>query len=379
MNQRAEYLLQVLEKIGSPLMASILQAPGRGTADETQKDAQRIAELLAKTTQASIEMSRAIDFSTQSDQGDALRVALAALASGLVGTYYKHSGKAPTDNDLKKMTAAMQTVLTFSENFVPGGDAVVRMENLNARGQFVDAPQASLQYIHAFIPVVNAITAFPFGQPEQKLIMDVSARLLQRGTELRNSILPGLNDTDNKRVELSLVGVLTKIYAACHTAETARLMSLTEEQRAIGGLGMETVWKAFDLRIDIIETLAKSLVPAASQGTAQGGSRAPAAPPPIQEQAAYQSPPPSPTPPPVAQPVQAAPPPTAPPAGGTPLSMFAKKPEAGAPSAPPPPPAPPQAPPQAAQPPANPQSQPPSEGGSPMSFFKGPPKNSDGQ
>ena len=30
---------------------------------------------------------------------------------------------------------------------------------------------------------------------------------------------------------------LAKIYAACHDAETARMMSLTEEQRTMGGVG----------------------------------------------------------------------------------------------------------------------------------------------
>jgi hypothetical protein len=345
MNQRTEYLLQVFEKIGAPLMSSILQAQGRGMADETQKDALRIAELLAKTTQASIEISRAIDFSVQPDQGDALRVALAALASGLIGSYYKHSGKAPGDNDLKKMTSAMQTVLTFSDNFVPGGDAATRMENLSARGQQVDAPQAALQYIHAFIPVVNAITAFPFGQAEQKLIMDVSNRILQRATELRVALFPDLAPSDIKRIELSLISVIAEIYAACHTAETTRLMSLTEDQRTNAGLGPDSVWKAFDLRLDILETLARSLVPGSGQGKSGGGSKAPSAQIPAQPSAQ----------PPIQQAPVAPPPQTA-----NPMSMFSKSPAS-------PPPA------------GKSQNSAPPAAGNPMGFFKAPPKNSDGQ
>jgi hypothetical protein len=380
MNQRAEYLLQVLEKLGTPLMASIMQAPGRLATDDVHKDAQRMAELLAKTTQASIEMSRAIDFGSAADGGDSLRVALAALASGLIGTYYKHSGKPPADNDLKKMSAALQTVLAYSENFMPGADAAVRMENLQAKGQPVDPQQTGLQYIHAFVPVVNAVTSFPFGQPEQKLIMDVASKLVQRAMEMRESLFPNAAPADQKRIELSILGVLTNIYAACHDAETARLMSLTEEQRTMAGLGMDTVWKNFELRIGIVEALSRTLVPGSGQAAGGGASKGPA---PAQQQAAPPPPPaaappvytqapvqPVQPPPQQAPPVfqQPAPPPQAAPPAGNPMSMFSKKPE-GDDQSPPPAAPPPYTPPPAAGQPANP---PPAQdsGNSPMGFFK---------
>lgn len=357
MNQRAEYLLQVLEKIGSPLMAAILQAPGRGSGDETQRDAQRMAELLGRTTQASIEMSRAIDFSQQADQGDALRVALAALASGLIGSHFRHSGKVPGENDLKKMTAAMQTVLTFSDNFVPGGDVSQRMENLRPKGQPVDEAQAALQFIHSFIPVVNAVTAFPFGQPEQKLIMDVSSRIIQKAEDLRIRLFGNPGENEQKRIELSIVAALAGIYASCHEAETARLMSLTEEQRATAGLGLESIWKAFDLRVSIVEALAKGLVPPPVDVSA-GGSKSPS-PPPVPEPSAPPPPPAAVAPPPAQTPPQQA---------ATPLSMFAKKPAEPPAAAAPPPPV--FTPPQQATPPSSPPAQ--QTGSSPMSFFKKP-------
>ena len=363
MNQRTEYLLQVFESIGSPLMISILQAPGR-MGDETQNDALRLAELLAKTTQASIEMSQAMDLAAQPDQGDALRVALAALASNMVGSYYKNSGRAPGDNDLRKMTAAMQTVLTFSENFNPGPEAAGRMENLPARGQQTDEAQVSLQYIHAFIPVVNAITAFSFGQAEQKFVMDVAGKILARAAALRDALFPGLSPADGSRVELALVAALTDIYAGCHNAETARLMALSEQQRTAGGPGPETVWNTFNLRVDLLEALATSLVPESGQAKSgarsSGGPKTPPPPLPVQEtQAPPQQPPSQAVPPaPPATPLQTA----------NPLSMFAKSPSSAAP--------PPQAP--AAPPPTAPPAQNGSQSGSgPMSFFKAPPKKSD--
>lgn len=336
-------------------MISILQAPGR-MADETQNDALRLAELLAKTTQASIEMSQAMDLGAQPDQGDALRVALAALASNMVGSYYKQAGRAPSEGELKKMTAAMQTVLTFSENFAPGADAARRMQDLSARGQQVDEHQVSLQYIHAFIPVVNAITTFSFGQAEQKFIMDVSGRILERAAALRDILFPGLALADGTRIELALVSALADIYSGCHNAETARLMALSEQERMAGGPGPETVWHAFNLRVDLLAALATSLVPEAGQvksETASGGGakRMPIAPPPVQE---AQIAPPQPPPPAASAPM------------ANPLSMFAKSPPSDAP------------PPAASAPPAFPAQSGSQSGSGPMSFFKAPPKKSDG-
>lgn len=329
MNQRAEYLLRVLEKIGTPLMAAILQAPGRGAADETHKDAQRMAELLAKTTQASIEMGQAIDLGALPDGGDSVRVALAALAGGLIGTHYRHTGKAPGDNDLRKMTAALQTVLTYSGNFMPGADAAARLNNLEPLGQPADPQQTSLQYIHALTPVVSAVTSFPFGQPEQKLAMDVATRLMQRSMEMREALLPSLQESEQKRAELSLLGVLAQIYAACHDAETARMMSLTEDQRMMGGVGMESVWKAFDLRSGILEAMARNMVPGdTGASSSSSGSRAPAPPPIFTPPEAPSMPPQAAPPAPPAAPPSSLPPPPSnpqPPQGSgesSPMSFF---------------------------------------------------------
>ncbi|MGB4057537.1 MAG: hypothetical protein WBK77_05595 [Alphaproteobacteria bacterium] len=373
MNKRTEYLLQVLEKIGLPLMSSILQAPGRGLADETLKDAQRMAELLAKTTQASIDMSRSMDMGATAEDADSLRVALAALASTLVGAHFKNSGKVPGENDLKRMAAALQTAMAYSENFTPGGDAIVRMDTLKALGQPVDAQQAGLQYIHAFIPVISAVSAFPFGQPEQKLIMDVSAQLMRKAEDVRASVFGDAPPEDRKRLELSILGALAEMYASCHTMETTRMMAMTEEQRVLGGVGLESVWKSFDLRVGILSALAKGMIlGAGDQGSSS--SKAPT-PPPAPPPMAVASPPVVPT-----QVAPVAPPPPPPPApppvtGGSPLSMFAKKPEGQAAPQPAPPVAPPAAPP--ASPPPIQQQSSGSQSSSPMSFFKPPPKSSD--
>ena len=218
-----------------------------------------------------------------------------------------------------------------------------------------------------------------------------SARLSANAAQLRQSLAGDLG-ADNKRAEIGMLSTLAGLYASSHKAETARILAMTDQQRAQQGAGlsgMDAVWKSFDIRVAMLETLARGLMNLPASSGAGGGPQpqafhqneaAPGAampPPPVQQ------PPAQPAAPPVFQAPPAAPPPVqqaAPPAGN-PMSMFSKKPADGA-AAPPPQPAPPQVPPQAppAQsapvPPAPPQQNQPS--GSPMSFFKGPPKQADG-
>ncbi|MCC7305825.1 MAG: hypothetical protein IT558_06150 [Alphaproteobacteria bacterium] len=350
MHHRAEYLLQVLEKIGSPLLASVTQANARSNAPLHQ-EAQKIAELLAKSVHAGIEIGRIMDLGPTGEITDPLRLALTGLASELIAGSFSHSGKSPGEADIKKMVSALQAVLTFSDNFMADSETAGRLKDISAQGQITDPPQMHVQYIHAFIPAVNAIAAFPFGQAEQKLVMDISSRLVQEAANLRQSALGDLGAA-NKRAELAILSALAKLYAACHESETARIMNLTDEERSRQALSIDPVWENFALRASMLETLAKGILGSSMQASTSSGGGMNPAPPPVQASA------------------PASPPPAA---GGSPLGMFAKKPAGETPppsppeqrqpfhSAPPPPP------------PAQQQSPPP--GGGPMSFFKPPPRS----
>lgn len=401
MNQRAAYLIQILEKIGSPLMAAIAEA-APGEAENPAQEAQTMAALLAKTVQASIDLGHVMDINPAEAMDDSLRVALAALAGPIVAGQFRKRGQIPEEAALKRVTNALQAVLAFSENFAPGPESAQRLKELEARGQVADPNQTHVQYVQAFVPVVEAIAAFPFGQPEQKLLMEVSDRLVKKAVELRETLLPGVSDEkDQKRAELGLLRALAGLYSASHRAETAKAMTMDEAARS-AGLSMEPVWRRFDVRAAMLEALAGTMIPGAQSG--KGGGHAPAAPaqqPPAPAQAAPIAPPaPPPAQPPVqeqaqeqvqpaAQPVQPPPPaqPVQPPqqpqavqpAAQNPMALFAK-PQAGAATAPaqPPvqPPAPVSPPPESATVPAPPP--PAGEGGdpadsppkNPMTFFK---------
>ncbi|MEM7650614.1 MAG: hypothetical protein AAF204_00840 [Pseudomonadota bacterium] len=393
MDQRTTYLLQILDTIGSPLMSAITSAASPDSQTDIQGDAKFMAALLGKTVEASIALGEIMDINPAEAQNDTLRVALAGLAGPLVAGQYRRRGKVPESPDIKRMANALQAVLTFSDNFTPTPETVERLKNIQASGQPVDGYQTQIQYMQAFIPVIEAIAAFPFGQAEAKLIMDVSDRLVKKSVELRETLLPGISDEAvQKRAELGLLQALAAVYSACHKAETEKAMAMGEAART-QGLSMDPVWASFDTRSAMLESLAASMVGGEVQNSSatSGGPAPEVSQPPAETPQASAPPSQPPAPPPAAPSEQAATPPPAaePPAQASqnPMSIFAKpKADGDAPAQPAPPPAEPPAQPPPAEPPptqtppeqppapppaAPPEKQPPSDaGGNPMSFFK---------
>ena len=381
MNQRAQYLIQILDKIGAPLLGA-----AESSSDDSET-AKIFASLLGKVVETSISMNQTLDLTPTDAQDDSLRVALAALAGSLVADQYKQKGKLPEAPDLTRIQAAMSAVLTFGDNFTLSDAHIERLEKLKADGGVVDAHQINIQYVDALIPVINAVGAFPFGQPEQKLIMDVSDRLVRRAAEMRETLLPGLSGDDEKLAELAILRAVANVYAACHEAETKRLTG--SDADAPDNISIDPVWQAFETRTAMLEAVAKNIMPESAASSA-------AAPiPPVAPVETPAAPPaessPATEPPPTAAPPAAAAEPAVEPAddagGGNPMSFFGNgdapsseppvpPPQAAAPETPPPPPPPPEPPaeqPSAAPPPAAPTENAGESsgdaGGNPMSFF----------
>ncbi len=355
MHHRAEYLLQVLEKIGAPLMASVITVNARSNDGQLHNEAQKIAELLNKAVHVSIDMSHSLDLGPTGEMTDSIRIALTGLAGPLVAGAFRTNGKSPTDPEMKRVIAALQAVLTFAENFEANSENSDRLKNISADGQQTDPAQNYVQYINAFTPVINAAGVFSFGQPEQKLLMDISSRLTARAQQMRERLF-GDAGADNRRTELGILKALAEIFVACHEAETIRIQALNDDARAqmqtADGISQETLWKNFDVRATMLEVLSQGIAANTPlQGSAGGGVKPqPAAP----QQAA------------VLPPVQQQ--------QGNPMAMF-KKPDAAPPAN-----EPVELPQQQAVgqniPPQNTPPAAPAGGASPMSFFKTPPKDS---
>ncbi len=305
MTQYSDYLLQVFEKLGTPLLAVAMEQSAQTPATSV-KEAELMASLLGKSTQLGLSLSELVDMPASPEDSDSARLALTALAAPLVANQYRVSGRMPEDQDLQKTLEALKTVMTYSDNFSGTSQAVGRLETLDKDGTGGDRTQQHVRYLYTLIPAVNSVMAFPFGQKEQKMAQEVTERLVNRARQMREEIFPALEGDQQSEAELSLLRSLVMIYSQCHFAEMAKLMAVPEQNR-MAALSTDPLWEAFENRVAMLEIVSTSLVPgAASEGTANTGTISPS---PVPQQMP-QTPPSSvaapPIMPPVAPPVEQA-------------------------------------------------------------------------
>ena len=325
MDPRSNFLIQVLEKLASPLVAAISEVSVRNMmlADPNQPgamrpEAEQVAGLLTKSTQMSIGLSNLVDFNLPENEADSLRLALTSLSSPLIANLYRLAGRIPNDSELDRIMAAMNSVITYSDHFVTAGDASARLQHLDTDFFPVDEHQVVLQYMNVLLPSVNSIMAYSFGQPEKKLVQDVTERLVREAKTFREKLFPALEGREAARADLAVLRMASLIYSQCHFAEMAKLMATEEQARQGLAPAMTTLWQAFALRLEMLEVVADVLVPGGRQTQSAGstGARRPAA-----EQTPAPHVPVTPqAPEPPAQPVEAAKP-----QSGNPMAFFAKK------------------------------------------------------
>lgn len=276
MSKRADFLVQILERLGAPLMAAVnaVSVKESGGAD-VSRDAERIAQLLTRSVQFSVIMSES---SGLRNGGDSVRLALAALGAELMGAQYSQTGKIPAEADIRKTTEALGAVLAFADNFALAADNHARLENLRPGDVLADDAQINIQHIALFAPVVAAIMAFPFGQPEKKLVQDIAARLTQTAAAMQSRIGSGADDRTNKRGELEILRGLARLYASCHETETKRIMAMNPGARS-GAQSLDPVWKSFEEGAAMLEIIAGNADGAAGViSSSSAGELTPAAP-----------------------------------------------------------------------------------------------------
>ena len=293
MSKKPDYLVQVMEKIGSPLIASVndvsarLQASGQAQnsdpAAQISEDATKIATLLNKSVQVAISMSSMLDLSQDDSEADSVRLALTALAGPMLANQYRMSTRLPGDNDVKRIVTALEAVMTFSDNFTVAGDASARLDQIDKDFFPTDPTQIQIMYIQALVPTVNAVVAFPFGQPERKLIQEIADRLIKKAQSIREESIPSASGGMAKKCELAILRSLSVIYSQCHFGEMARLMGLPADQREQQQTSMEPVWKAFEARADLLDVLAEQALPSDGDAVQKTGSAGGGAAPPKKE------------------------------------------------------------------------------------------------
>lgn len=407
MAKRATFLVQILDKIGAPLLAAIEGFRDEETQDSEVQQAQTVAALLAKAVQMSVQLSQNMDLSGSEEDADSVRLGLAALVGPILAETYKATQKIPDDADMTRITKALEAVLSFSDNFAPSKTHIARLQSLEDNQVHSDEDQNTIYVMQALLPVVDAVAEFPFGQAETALVQQIAGKLQEDARILTEAILRQ-DEVDNakaKYVELMALRSLAKVYAECHKAQTKKLIAAGGDATP----SLDPVWQNYDIKRGMLETIAGSVLPGGAQGIVSSSAGAGVAPQSIQEpqqqplqqvEQSYTPPPPppqqqpvqeqapqpqvqaapvqQPAPPPAQQPDQQPAAQSGAPQEGNPMAFFGKKPEAQPQSAtpqpmappPPPPPAPPPPPVQQQPPIQQPaQSAPPADG-NPMAFFK---------
>lgn len=304
---RTQFLVQLLQKLGVPLMGAV-EAHSSGDPSG-EKDALALSSLLSESVKISISLSQAMNLKPEDGDADAIRVALAALAGGLVADSYRQTGRIPSGNDAARIAKALESVIVFADNFAPAAEHAKRLETLGGVAPFVDPVQTNIYAVQALTPAIAAIAEFSFGQAETRLVQDVADRLRARAKDLLFSFSSGSNEMS----ELVVLQALGQLYASSHRAETKRL----KEQSDAAASSLDVVWAAFDRQVAMLSVL---LGPAAGQpqGSAGGGGVKPAIETPVVQDAA-------PVAPPAAAPAAVPPAATPPAGGGNPMSFFKKK------------------------------------------------------
>lgn len=262
MDSRTQFLLQLLQKLGAPLMAAV----NAHSAGE-EKDAQTLAALLSESVKISIALSQAMNLKTDDGDADAIRVSLAALAAGLVAESYKASGRVPGEQETRRISKALESVIVFADNFAPAAEHAQRLKTLDDVPPFFDAVQTNIYAIHSLLPAISAINDFSFGQADAKLVQDVSDRLGAKAKALSDTLGAGGAAMN----ELVILQALAKIYAGAHRAETERMKSSGDS-----GAGMDAVWKSFDKQTSMVEVLLGSMGGGNASASRGGGGVKPA-------------------------------------------------------------------------------------------------------
>ena len=279
MTPRSQFLIQVLEKLASPMVAAISEVsvrnnmiPDVNERGALRPEAEQVAQLLTKSTQLSIGLTGLMDLKVDEKEADSIRLALTSLASPLIANIYRIAGRVPNDGEMDRVVGALNAVMPFSDQFVTAADINARMAHLDTDFFPVDPHQITLQYLNLLLPAVNSIMAYSFGFPEKKLMQDVSERLIMDSKAFRARIFPDLSEQEAARAELAVLRMASMIYSQCHFGEMAKLMA-TEEQ-ARGGLApaMDSLWQAFGLRMQMLEILADTLIPGGKARGAGGNS-----------------------------------------------------------------------------------------------------------
>jgi hypothetical protein len=261
-----------------------------------------MASLLSETVKTSIALSQAMNLKPGDGDGDAIRVALAKLAAGMIADSFAQTGRLPGEAEGQRLSKLLESVIVFSDNFSVSPEHAGRLKMLDSTPPFFDPVQTNIYAMNALLPAIGAIAEFSFGQNETKLAQDVAQRLKQESQAVLSQA--GLPAGDAN--ELAVLQALSQIYAAAHRSQT----SIARQNGAdVAVPSLDAVWELFARQKEMVLALIGGASSGASAAGSSGGGQSPV--------------------PPQAEVLAATPPPASPQqqqaGGGSPMSFFKKK------------------------------------------------------
>lgn len=335
MDPRSAYRLQVMEKLGGPLLASL------PSGMDAEKSAETVAALVAKSVQAGLALGNAMKLTDTDGDIDSIRLSLAAIAAPLLAQSYKDTGRLPDDAMVEQLVKGLEAALVFSENFTPAQEHTARLKSLHNPLPVIDTTQIAMLSLNALAPIVVSLQQFSFGQSAPALVKDVGERLQNTAKGLADAIAAQGGAGDKSFAQLLVLRALAELFAAAHK-------HVTGAHQGDAAPSIDAVYAAFDEQVAMMYALSGAAVP----GMATAMNAAPVA-----------------SPPPAAQLQQTAPA-QAPATGGSPMGFFKKGGDAPAATAPAPDVAPAQTHQEEGGSGETSSSSGSSSGGGPMSFFK---------
>ncbi len=272
MTPRSDLLLSLLEKLGLPLIQAVHGSPNKAAPDPA-KEAERLKDLLNSSKTLGQELRKALDLPADPDK-KSIRIALTVLAAQLVAAHHKNSGKGFSEQDVKRITSGLEAVLVFSDTLLPDEESLEALRKLAEDFALFGGLQIHLNLLHAFLPVVRAVSLFSFGQSGSRMVKEIAEKLVIRAAELRVKVFGQALDANQARIaELSLLRILASLYADCHISETERFIKLQESARL--AIQPSTIWDLFEQRVLMLETLAISFMPLAQTDSTGSDAVAP--------------------------------------------------------------------------------------------------------
>ncbi len=259
--KRAELLTVIMHDIGLPVIEGVIQVALNQPEEKVIED---ITRLLRQTIDNADDIRGLLDLVEEEEKDVSVRLNLATLSCHIIAAHYKRTGSLPTQAELKRTVSSVDQLLTFSENYIP----MDRLEGVfpeNIRGLSpLSRTVANLVYLKYYVPLVDVVADFPFGQEEAHMIQNVSEKLRDKATEITHALMGAeISIAEQKSSELLILSSLIPLYCSCHIHEKNRIMELDEDVRAKENNDeqIENIWLLLDKRIGMLTVLAKHIMP----------------------------------------------------------------------------------------------------------------------